>query len=783
MTLLDTYLRGPHREDTAFHHRLLKTIDEVIPIFYKRKQDITRTPPALEKWSTWPYAAGATAGAAPPGFSASTHAMILFALDSFTLRKPDRFSFLLGPGFRPCKLSGPCTKKKELSAVIESARNYLVEKVAGWDAAAPVVTSGTYGDNDPFTLTWLVELAFRSHDPTAPSATAERIVKAAEAALNRDTDLETPSATIATSRFREVKGSFLKVRRLHLAFATNRLADKLGVSVVQSEWPVRADLWKDFDSTLHRQLSYHAMGDPKFDPAELAFAFEGALRLEPNWVGRVVREQVFAALALKTGGQPFWRPGTPFLANDRGQVLFLVSVEVANSILRSCELLDKSNLVPEAFIRMEPDLRTYATWILGEAERIQDTSSTEMEMLVGWRSDYGEERGPIRLWHTSHVLLFLAHYECFLKRKIAANGVEAAGLAVSFPKKISGYWGTSDPLPGVSSPGGPYAVFERLRDHYLAPRVAGGSPSVHSVLLYGPPGTGKTTVAEQMADELGQPLVTVTVSDFLAAGSAALENRAKGVFKVLRSLERAVILFDEIDQFLLDRNSEFYDDQSDVFKFMTPGMLTKFQDLRDDRDCVFIIATNYFERIDSAIKRRGRIDDHLLLSLPNKTRRAAMLREFVGVALPKLTVPADFTALAGAADLLGATVFFGWGDLKYLVESTATADPALTDATLCNALVNAAGRLQPAVNLPSYRVRFRGRGPYPSEEFFLMAYLMVEAGRAFSDSDKVVIKRVAKTLKLTKANYDDCMFSSSRRQVKDKGVADVLKPALLPHLA
>lgn len=780
MTTLDTYLRGPHREDTAFRQRLLKTIDEVIPIFYKRKRDVTVTPPPTGARSTWPYAAHATAvsgGAAVGEFSASTHGMILFALDSFTSRKPDLYTFLLGLGFRPCKLGGPFTSKKELAAVVKSAQDYLVEQVAKWDATTPVVVSGTYGNNDPFTLTWLVELAFRlTHlNPVPDAATLGLVVKAADVSLTRPTILDPVGTPAGSSRFNEVTGSFLKVRRLHLALATKRLAEALKVSVDEAKWPPRAVLWGEFDSTLHRQLSYHAMGDPKFDPAELTFAFEGALLLEPNWVGRAVGEQVFAALALKTDGQPFWRPVTPFLANDRGQVLFLVSVEVANSILRSCELLDRRNLVPEAFARIESHLRTYATWILGEAERIPDASGGT---LVGWRSEYGEERGTIHLWHTSHVLLFLAHYECFLKRKIAADGVEAAGLSVRFPKKIEDYWKTAEPLPGMSSAGGPYAVFDRLRDHYLGPRTAGRIPNVHSVLMYGPPGTGKTTVAEQMAHSLGQPLVTVTVSDFLAAGSAELENRAKGVFKVLRSLEGVVILFDEIDQFLLDRNSEFYHKQSDVFKFMTPGMLNKFQDLRDDRDCVFLIATNYFERIDSAIKRRGRVDDHLLLSLPNKARRAAILREFVENAqkvLPKLVLKADFAALPGAADVLDKTVFFGWGDLKYLVESTAVANPGLDADTIGNALALAADGLQPAVNLPAYSVRFEGRGPYPSEEFFLMAYLVVESGRKFSDSDLEVIKQVAKVLKLTSANCD--------QYVKDKVVSDALKLELLPHLS
>src|SRR5262249_23912624 len=97
----------------------------------------------------------------------------------------------------------------------------------------------------------------------------------------------------------------------------------------------------------------------------------------------------------------------------------------------------------------------------------------------------------------------------------------------------------------------------------------------------------------------------------------------------LRSQEGVIVLFDEIDQFLLDRNSTLYNDQDDVFKFMTPGMLTKLQNLREAEGVIFIIATNYYERIDSAIKRRGRIDDHFLLSIPDQKQRLILLARFV----------------------------------------------------------------------------------------------------------------------------------------------------------
>ena len=80
------------------------------------------------------------------------------------------------------------------------------------------------------------------------------------------------------------------------------------------------------------------------------------------------------------------------------------------------------------------------------------------------------------------------------------------------------------------------------------------------------------------------------------------------VATVLRAQSDSVVLFDEIDNFLLDRDTRRYAKQETVLQFMTPGMLTKLNDLRRAERIILVIATNYENRIDPAIKRPGRID-------------------------------------------------------------------------------------------------------------------------------------------------------------------------------
>jgi adenylate kinase family enzyme len=691
----------------------------------------------------------------------------------------------------------------------------------------PLTESGTYGVNDPFTLTWLAEILFRWTDRDA--VTADEIKKsqrllgaAAKEALHRKQVLDTDK-----TGFNEVASSFLEVRRLHLALAAERLPDAKDSGAKSWLEKNTPDRWARFDDTIHRQISYFAMKDQKFDPAELAFAFEGALLLHPNWVGRSTIDEVFDALSLSHDCHPFWRPLTPFLANERGHVLFLISIEVANSILRSCEILDERTGIPIHFPKIEPHLRAYALWLLGEKKEIRDQKLN----LVGWRTEY-ELRRDIQLWHTSHVLMFLVHYAALLKRKIGAEAIEAAGLEVRKPELKRDYW-TSEALSSLSEPTaeGPdrqYAVLGRIQRHYIEPREgeksesqpSAGTGSAHrkasrlySMLLYGPPGTGKTTVAEQMAARLNRPLLIVTVSDFLAAGAAEIENRAKGIFKVLNAQEHVVILFDEIDQFLLDRNSVLYSQQDDIFKFMTPGMLTKLQDLRDNKDCIFIVATNYYERIDSAIKRRGRIDEHFLLSIPDEQERLRILQTFVQKMLTKeLRDPAkneQYKSAATTADqqkfyaaigskafadefdsavrkpakdgtgILAKTVLFGWGDLKNLVESKMKFEPGMDFSMLVARLEAAAAEVDSAVSLSSYALRFRKGGSHPFEEFLVLLYLIAETNRHLSPEEKKTLKPILKNMGDAFERFDDF---SVRTRIKDLAVFQRVTEYVKPYL-
>jgi adenylate kinase family enzyme len=824
MTSLATYLQTDYVNDKQQLDRIEDVVLSVIPIFHERFMVLGGD----GKTRTWPYLI--KRGEEPKkGFSYSTHSMILFVLTAIAHAvQPPPSEQSAAPVLFPARIRTPLKPKqiKDIVGLTVGAMDHLLGKVH-WKKKI-LVDSKTYGDNDPLTLSWLAELVLRPPAGSNPtSGSRKAILRAAADVCKRGQE----SISVLTySRDEETRPtenphSFLWLRLVHLAKVASRLehSGQPGESR-QSALETPYITLKTFEDELHRQLGTFTIPDSRFDPAVLVFALEGALQFDSQAVSDGTIESVFRILEETQKGNSYWRPLTPFLDNPKGMVLFPVSVEISNSLLRSYEILHEAKRNTH-FARLETLLRRYVEWLLARAERLpngkpDDRQPGEPAEVVGWHSEHVNKRGMVHMWETSQVLLFLVHYWSLLQRKIAKEGLDAAGLRLKEWDEIGevkNYW-NDEPLFELSG-GLVVAPKDRCQSDYgILARTyrdfaRGGKP--RSLLLYGPPGTGKTTVAEQMAFTLQRPLLVITVSDFLASGAAEVEARAKAVFQVLEEQEGIVILFDEIDQFLLDRNSKRYDEQEGIFQFLTPGMLTKFQNLRDAKRSIFIVATNYGERIDSAIKRQGRIDDRLLLSLPDRHRRRAFIWQFICDTLEELheeiqanaiikakykamakgrpraaevvtallmepdelrkdnKVRGQFEAAAGLDKLLTDTVWFGFGDLKHLVKLAVKLEPGETWTTIVEKLKRKAGDVQPSVKLGGYSSRFKSRKneaerheQTPSEEFAILLYLVGESNATLSPEDRQAAEDVF--AKKSKAEILEAVPASVRANVAAK---------------
>ena len=646
-------------------------------------------PTVVDSWDNgskaWPYRAF---DKPPPDYSFSTNSMILFML-SIVLERTKVSSLIPrlpeNSGFASMLLDRlECDRrdeyKKTMEDIFSQGLDELLAKIKdntkkdGGAQTKLLTGSSTYGTNDVLSLTWLTELlrvaqiSNSSNYNTGATATSKKhdnLRKLLDKAVGK-----VRKATINGPQLRclfyldqlpdrenrePLEHPFPLVRLVQLLDAHHRLKANTTGSRVENRLTETQlggrTLRAYFEHGLHEQIAFHSIPDSRFDPAFLVFCLEGALRFPTSNVSTETIERALRVLEESQEETPYWRPRTPILTTKKGEVLFPVSVEVANSLLRITDLLDRPYEEPRYFLRCRPLLQRYVRWL--RAQRVskshRDVGNSRERLFYGWHSENDANPDQIHLWLTSEVIVFLLGYQLRFHDGIGYTMLKASGLQVKrhttrdHPRDMSPsmYWkhGPSkgsakgwlqnEPLLGHRIKDSPYLIYDVIFRKYLKPRDSGhedGGSANYSILLYGPPGIGKTTVCEEIAKALCWPFVIVTPSDFLAGGAAEVEARAKAIFAMLQEQRDTVVLLDEIDHFLLDRESPEYASQEGIFQFMTPGMLTKINDLRRAKRIIFVIATNYEERIDSAIKRPGRIDDKLLLLPPNLAQRNRILQ-------------------------------------------------------------------------------------------------------------------------------------------------------------
>ncbi|ABD71942.1 AAA ATPase, central region (plasmid) [Rhodoferax ferrireducens T118] len=164
----------------------------------------------------------------------------------------------------------------------------------------------------------------------------------------------------------------------------------------------------------------------------------------------------------------------------------------------------------------------------------------------------------------------------------------------------------------------------------------------NGILLSGPSGNGKTTIAELIAGELGLPFVKLGCQDL----TSKWVNESPAVLKELfrqAALEPCVVFFDEFDGVAMSRgNGNMHDED----RKLVTALLSEIDNARKSR-IVLIAATNFAEKIDSAIARDGRFDFRIEVPYPDQEAREAILRGM----LKKFNVTAEESTVHHVAEL------------------------------------------------------------------------------------------------------------------------------------
>lgn len=183
---------------------------------------------------------------------------------------------------------------------------------------------------------------------------------------------------------------------------------------------------------------------------------------------------------------------------------------------------------------------------------------------------------------------------------------------------------------------GPISVKKLLYKSIILPRLIdtrGLENLPNSICLFGPPGTGKTTLASNIAKVLGWSFIRIEPSAFVKDGMDKFAQRVAFVFDCLKHLEKTVILFDEMDEYIKKRTVETNDESKssspDFFNRLSTNIfLTEIDKLyKYNKNVIYLIATNNINDIDEAITRADRIDFKLFIDYIYPKELIGMLEE------------------------------------------------------------------------------------------------------------------------------------------------------------
>ena len=189
-----------------------------------------------------------------------------------------------------------------------------------------------------------------------------------------------------------------------------------------------------------------------------------------------------------------------------------------------------------------------------------------------------------------------------------------------------------------------------------------GAEVPRGVLLMGPPGTGKTLMAKALAGEAGVHFYSISGSEFIEVFVGVGASRVRHLFEEAKKNAPSIIFIDELDSIGRTRGTGLgggHDEREQTLN----QILAEMDGFSGHEAVIILAATNRPDVLDPALLRPGRFDRHVVLELPDRNDRIAILK----VHTRKVPLGDD----VNLEDIAAGTPGFSGADLKNLVNEAA----------------------------------------------------------------------------------------------------------------
>lgn len=351
---------------------------------------------------------------------------------------------------------------------------------------------------------------------------------------------------------------------------------------------------------------------------------KGSSKGMPNWVNNLLMGIVLVALVSsffslemsdKSGGEM-----------TISELAVAIEEEQVSSIVVKGEKLD---IVLVDGTEKESKKELEASLL--ESLAVYDISPEDLRMVsIAIKNESGFGYFLERLFPYLFPLILLVFLFWFLSGQVKASGMKALSFGQSRarvinPKdqkvKFSDVAGNKEAKEEISE------VVEFLKNPKKFFDLGAKMPK--GVLLMGAPGTGKTLLARAVAGEAKVPFFHLSGSEFVEMFVGVGAARTRDLFAMAKKVSPSIIFIDEIDAVGRSRGVGLGGGNDEREQTLNQ-ILVEMDGFEPKEKVIVIAATNRYDVLDKALLRPGRFDRRIVLDMPDRGDRLAILKIHAG---------------------------------------------------------------------------------------------------------------------------------------------------------